>query len=147
MTEFLMNYLLSNCAKNSLKLILNYLSRRKQRRKIRISVCTWYYIIIEVPLGSILGPLLFNIFINYLFLFIKWSHVCNFADDNTLYSYNKNLSVIFQDLVYDLKNVLNWFRINSLKLILNEFNLLFSGEAYPIHMFWWSFVTRCFHWQ
>ena len=71
--------------------------------------------------GSILGPLLFNIFINYLFLFIKRSHVCSFADDNTLYSHNKHLSEIFQDLVYDLKNDLNRCRINSLKATPKKF--------------------------
>ena len=100
-------------AKNSLKLILNYLSRRKQRTKVGSSVSTWYDIITGVSQESILGHLLFNIFINDLFLFIKRSHICYFADDSTLYSYNENVSVIFQDLVY-LKNVLNWFRINSL---------------------------------
>ena len=94
--------------KNSLKLILNYLSRRKQGTKIGSTVSTWYDIITGMPQGYILAPLLFNIFINDLFLFIKRSHLCTFADDNTLYSCNKNLSVIFQDSVYDLKNVLNW---------------------------------------
>ena len=93
--------------KSSLKLILNYLSRRKPRTKNGSSVSTWYDIITGVPQGSILVPLLFNIFINDLFLFIKRSHVSDFADDNTLCSCNKNLSVIFEDLVYDLKKYFN----------------------------------------
>ena len=79
--------------------------------------------------GSILGPLLFNIFINHLFLFIKRSHVWNFVDDNTLYSCNKNPSVIFQDLVYDLKNLLYWFRINSLKPYLKKFQSMVLGRS------------------
>ena len=68
-----------------------------------------------LPQGAILGHLLLNIFVNDLFLFIKQSHVCNFADDNTSSSCNENLWVIFQHLVFDLKNVLHRFRINSLK--------------------------------
>ena len=75
--------------KNSLKLILDCLSRRKQRTKISSSVSTWYDIITGVPQGSVLGTLPFNISINGLFLFLKRPHVCNFADDNTLYSCNK----------------------------------------------------------
>ena len=73
--------------KNGLKLILNYLSRCKQRTKIGSSVSGWYDIITGVPQGSILGS---NIFINDLFVFIKWSHISNIAGDNTLYSCNKN---------------------------------------------------------
>ena len=81
-----------------------------------------------MPQGFILGPLFFNIFINDLFLFIKRSRVCNFAD-NTLYSWNKNLSVIFEDLAYDLKNVLNWFRINSWKANPKKFQFMVLGRS------------------
>ena len=109
---------------NSLKLILNYISRSNQRSNIGSSVSTWYDVITVVPQGAILGPLLLNIFVNDLFLFIKQSHVCNFAGDNTLSSCNKNLLVIFQDLVYDLKNALHWFRINSLKANPTKFQFM-----------------------
>ena len=87
----------------SLKLILDYLSNRKQRTKIGSSFSDWFDISVGVSQGSILGRLLFNIFINDLFFMIIRSDVCNFADDNTLYSCDKKLENIFVNLKIDLK--------------------------------------------
>ena len=78
----------------SLRLIQNYLSQRQQRVKVGSSLSKWLEIILVPPQGSILGPILFNVFINDLLLFIKETDICNFADDTTLYARGKELDTI-----------------------------------------------------
>ena len=108
-------YGFSSC---SLKLIYSYLKERKQRVKINSDFSTWTEIINGVPQGSVLGPLLFNIFINDIFLFVTHSDVINFADDNTLSVANSSLNEIISSLEYDIDNVHKWFSQNG--MVLNE---------------------------
>ena len=112
-----------------MKLISNYLSHWKQRTKIGFSYSDWYEIVRGVPQGSILGPLLFNIFINDLFLFIEKTNICNFADDNTIYSYNNNLQTVLKNLKHDIINVLKWFKVNSLKSNPKKFHFMILGKG------------------
>ena len=113
----------------SLKMLLYYLTNRKQRTKIGSSFSSWHDTDTGVPQGSILGPLLFSIFINDLFFSITKSEVCNFADDKTLYSSNKDLDHVFNNLYYDLYNVLDWFKFISLKANPDKFQFMVLGET------------------
>ena len=65
---------------------------QQQRISINGSFGDWNEVITGVPQGSILGSLLFNIFLNGIFVFISKCSLCNYADDNnTLYSTRKDL--------------------------------------------------------
>ena len=70
-------------SKDALKLINSYMSDRWQRTKIDKSFSSWSALLKRVPQGSVLGPILFNIYFNYLFYFLHCK-ICNFADDTTL---------------------------------------------------------------
>ena len=80
-----------------------------------------------VSQGSILGPLLFNIYINDLLLCIEKSGICNFADDNTLYASGENIGDVATCLEVDIENVLKWFDSNRMVANPEKFQVMFLG--------------------
>ena len=101
--------------KNALLFVSDYLKGRKQRTKVNGSYSSWLELLFGVPQGSILGPLLFNIFINDMFYFTNESKLANYADDNTLYTVKENITDLLKILENETCIILDWFRKNEMK--------------------------------
>ena len=68
---------------SALRLICSYLFNRQQRAKINASYSPWEEMLFRVLQGSILGPLLFNIFMYDLFVILEEKDFASYADNNT----------------------------------------------------------------
>ena len=112
---------------SAITLIANYLSNRYQHVKIGSTFSSYLEILGGAPQGSILGLILFNVFINDFIFFIQETEVSNFADDTTLYSCSPN----FEESTLKLSNgthlILNRFRINSMVESPTKFQIMFLG--------------------
>ena len=100
--------------KNSLYFINSYLKGRKQRTKINSSYSAFAEILFGVPQGSILGPLLFNIYICDLYIENSDIDVANYADDNTPYACSSDLHSVIFKLQKNIKRIFRWIYNNNL---------------------------------
>ena len=76
------------------------------------SFSSWSNIKTGVPQGSILGPLLFNIYINDIFYCAKSGNITNYADDTTPYSVNTTIDALLDSLETDSNTLIKWFSDN-----------------------------------
>ena len=105
-------YGLSN---DTLHLISSFLSNREQLVCINTIKSDFLPIKYGIPQGSVLGPLLFSLYINDLPLFIK--PLCElFADDTTIHSSHSNLYNLLLSLQESINNLLQWTELNHMSL-------------------------------
>ena len=98
----------------------------KQRVRLNNTYREWIDILFGGPEGSILGPLLFNIFLCDLFLFLHDIPVANYADDNTPYCAGLKISDVLIKLENVAETLLQWFKDNRMKANPNKYHLLIN---------------------
>ena len=113
---------------DAVKLIESYLSDRSQQIRMGSNTSGWETLTKGVPQGSILGPLLFNVFLNDIFYIIEKCSLYNYADDNTLAYIHKKLEVLQQILVTESLSLIQWFENNFMKANPDKFQAICVGK-------------------
>ena len=101
---------------NSLKWFSSCLSDRKQYVQISVFKTTNLNVVCGVPQGSILGPLLFILYVNDLCRVSKLLEPIMFADDTDLFFSHKNIKELFLNVNSELSKSIQWFNGNKLSL-------------------------------
>ena len=116
----------------TLQLLKSYLQNRKQYVIVDGHKSQTKTVTIGVPQGSVLGPLLFLIYINDLPLATKRLNSILFADDTTLFTQNTNINSLINDMREDLQLVSEWLIANSLTLNIGKtYYVIFSTREVP----------------
>jgi hypothetical protein len=113
---------------DSVSLLESYLLNRKQQIKINSILSSWADIQKGVPQGSILVPLLFNVFSNDIFYFVKKGTLYSYADDNTLSYGHPDLNVLTSVLKSESNVLINWFKVNKMQDNPEKFQVLAIGK-------------------
>ena len=105
-----------NFSESTLKWFDSYLSCRTQQTYVSGVKSDSEVVLTGVPQGSVLGPVLFLIYINDLHLEMKNTTTDIFADDSTIFTSNINLNLVADQLSQDLNNVSRWCNCNKMAL-------------------------------
>ncbi len=108
----------------------DYLSERKQRVVLNGVISGWKDVTNGVPQGSILGPLLFTLFVNDMPDVVKRCMINQYAHDTTIYTSDKDPDVVGSALEEDMERISSWISSNRLKMNVAKTQLIcVDGES------------------
>jgi hypothetical protein len=116
----------------SCELIASYFKRRKQRVNIGNSKSDWLELSKGAPQGSLFGPFAYNLFTNdliHLIVNMGFADLFNYADDNTVSCYDKDIDTVRTSLQRVSDVMLKWFNDNYMQANPDKFQLIIFGAS------------------
>ena len=111
---------------SGLRFVHSYLM---QRTKINSEYSSWEEILLGAPQGSIVGPLLLNIFLCDLFLIMENIDIASYADDNTTHTTGNSIEEVIQKLEDASKTLFQWFSDDQTKANPDKRHFLCSSNS------------------
>ena len=115
--------------KTSAEYLKDCLSHRKQNMKTNKAFSNWKNILLGVPQGFILGPLLFNAFLCDVFLFIPNIDLESYANDNTPFGMGSPELEVINEIKTVAVNLTLRFWNNCMKVNPDKFHLLLNHQV------------------
>ena len=113
----------------ALQLLRSYLHGRKQRVICNNKCSSWSTVRCDVPQGSLLSPLLFNIFMNDINETVTVSSLRLYADDTTQYTADYSPVVLQHLLNHDMEKLSSWFASNYLQVNEDKTQAMILGNS------------------
>ena len=113
----------------TVRYVYSYLKNRKRCVKINDTYRDLLDMISGVPQGSIVGPILFNIFFNDFFYVVLIASADNYANDNTLTSFAKALEDLIKKLEHECEVAVTWIRNNKMMVNPNRFQAILLNKS------------------
>ena len=112
----------------------SYLNNRQQTIECDKGFTDFLNILSGVPQGSILGPTLFLLFINDLPLCFEHCSSDLYADDTTVHTKDSSVNNIEHNIMYDLKNAIEWSKPNKMQLHYGKTTCMLVGTRQRLNM-------------
>ena len=109
-------------------LLRSYLAQQQQRVLFQSRMSKWAAVSIGVPQGSILGPLLFALYVNDLPSVVSHCLLDLYADDTEIHCSDSDLQMVENCLQSDLTSVVTWLGISCLCLNVDKSTFMLIGS-------------------